>query len=392
MTLITYLNRVHFADGVLEEALRSELERNHRRRPLIIVESHQVSGMLADRFFASFPIRTTAESFVEIPPFPNEAAAVQIADRYRETSRDHLVAFGSNRAIDLAKVARIAIAYDEPLAALSSTEGGTQRIGKELPDLYAVPGIGGFASAVSHYARVKVDDGRQVLIASRHLIPTVTICDPTLTLGSPRPDTASAASGTISRGVESFLSRGYNPPADGLALDGVARTVRFLSRAIDDDDMTARREMMAGSLNSSLSLQKGICVVHAITNALASVSQVQVDPSAVGRLIIPHLIRFYDRSVAAKLPALCEVFGLPVDADLADGIESRLAGLPLANSLAEMGLQPRDLDGAAAVAAADPAIGRSPRPMEADDIRSILSAVHGAAEPPAGVLRGSLSA
>lgn len=28
MTLITYLTRVHFADGVLEEALRAEMEVN----------------------------------------------------------------------------------------------------------------------------------------------------------------------------------------------------------------------------------------------------------------------------------------------------------------------------------------------------------------------------
>ena len=38
MTLITYLTRVHFADGVLEEALHGEMERNAKRRPLIIAE------------------------------------------------------------------------------------------------------------------------------------------------------------------------------------------------------------------------------------------------------------------------------------------------------------------------------------------------------------------
>jgi len=375
MTLITYLNRVHFADGVLEEALRSELEHNRRRRPLIIVESQHVSGALADRFFASFPIRTLAESFVEVPAIPTEAAAIRIADRYRETDRDHLVAFGGNRAIDLAKVARIAIAYDEPLAALSSAEGGTQRIGQDLPDLYAVPGISGFASAVSHYARVKVASGRQVLIASRHLIPTVTICDPTLTLGSTAAESASAASGAISRGVEAFLSRGYNPPADGLALDGVARTVSHLSRAIVDDDLVARREMMAGSLNSALSLQKGVCVVHAITNALASVTDVPIDPSAVGRLIVPHLIRFYGPSVADKLPTLRRAFAMDDSVDVADGIDAFLADLPLPNSLRDMGLDDDDIAQAARVAVLDRAMGTSPRKLEMHDIERILHRV-----------------
>ena len=38
MTLITYLTRVHFADGVLEEALWSELKVNHKSRPLIVTD------------------------------------------------------------------------------------------------------------------------------------------------------------------------------------------------------------------------------------------------------------------------------------------------------------------------------------------------------------------
>lgn len=375
MTLITYINRVHFADGVLEEALRSELEYNRRRRPLIIAESHHVSGALADRFFASFPIRTSPEAFVEVPSIPTEAAAIRIAKRYRETDRDHLVAFGGNRAIDLAKVARIAIAYDEPLAALSSSEGGTQRIGHDLPGLYAVPGISGFASAVSQYARVKVASGRQVLITSRYLIPTVTICDPTLTLGSSASDSASAASGAISRGVEAFLSRGYNPPADGLALDGLARTVSYLGRALDDDDLEARREMMAGSLNSAMALQKGVCTVHAITNALASVTDVAVDPSAVGRLITPHLIRFYGGNVTGKLPALRRAFDLEEGADVADGIDAFLADLPLPNSLRDMGLSDADITAAARVATQDRAMGSSPRKLSEGDIEDILRAV-----------------
>lgn len=374
MTLITYLTRVHFADGVLEEALRSELEHNRRRRPLIIADRPFVTGPLADRIFASFPIRTHAETFIDVPPAPTEQAALRIANRFRETDRDHLIAFGGNRAIDLAKVARIAIAYDEPLAALSSMEGGAQRIGDDLPDLYAVPGVSGFSSSVSHYARVRLNDGRQVLIATRHLIPTVTICDPTLTRESPAAISASAASGAISRGVEVFLSRGYNPPADGLALDGLARTARYLDRVIGNDDPEARREMMAGSLNSALSLQKGVCAVHAISNALASVTHSGVDPNAVGRLIVPNLVRFYGASVKDKLPSLRRAFALDSGGDVADGIDALLADLPLPNRLSDMGIGDTDIANAALMASLDRAVTNSPRRLGVGDIEYILRA------------------
>ena len=113
-----------------------------------------------------------------------EHAAQQIARAYQAADCDLLIAFGSGRAIDLAKAARLAIAYDEPIAGFSSDEGGAQRIGNGLPPLFAIPNVLGFSSAVSDHARVRLDDGGQVLLSSRFLIPDVTICDPTLTLGS----------------------------------------------------------------------------------------------------------------------------------------------------------------------------------------------------------------
>ncbi|MEM9765347.1 MAG: iron-containing alcohol dehydrogenase [Pseudomonadota bacterium] len=376
MTLITYLNRVHFADGVLEEALRSELEVHAKRRPLIVAEMKDLAGVPAERFFSGFPVRTAAESFACAPGLATEAAAVRIAEIYHRTGRDHLVAFGSSRAVDLAKVARVAIAYDEPLAALSSAEGGARRIGDRLPDLYAVPGIAGFASAVSDYARVKLNAGRQVLISSRKLLPTVTICDPTLTLGSSPEASASAASGAMSRGIEAFLARGYNPPADGLALDGLHRTVRHLDRALRDDDLEARREMMAGSLNTALALQKGLCGIHAITNALASVSGIVIDHCAVGRLLLPGMLRHYAGALPHRAEALKQALGLRSDRGLAEGVAEILAGLPLPGSLSDMGLSAEALSAAADTAASDRAINAGPRRIGRDDVHALLSAVH----------------
>ncbi len=51
MTLINYLTRVHFADGVLEEATHSEMEAHGKRRPLIIAEEGHLTGATAERFF-----------------------------------------------------------------------------------------------------------------------------------------------------------------------------------------------------------------------------------------------------------------------------------------------------------------------------------------------------
>lgn len=377
MTLINYLTRVHFADGVLEEALRSEMERLDKRRPLIVAEHGQLSGAIAERFFSSFPIRTHADTFTAIPNRPTEAAARQITGAYRALDCDLLIAFGSNRAMDLAKAARIAIAYDEPISALSSEEGGAHRITSTLPELVSIPGILGFASAITDYTRVKLDVGRQVLLSSPHLIPNVTICDPTLTLGAPAWETSVAAAGVFARGVDAYLAPGYNPPADAMALDALSRVVRNISQALKNDDLGARREMMAAGLNSSLALQKGLCAVHAISNAVAAVSSVPLDPSSLGGVLIPELARCYAERDPARLEPIRQSLGLPERMPVAEGLARIILRLPLATTLADLGVRAEDLAEAATIAAGDRAIGNSPVLLTSERVMHILTAVHG---------------
>ncbi|MEM1151834.1 MAG: iron-containing alcohol dehydrogenase [Pseudomonadota bacterium] len=380
MTLITYRTRVHFADGVLEEALRSEMERNGKRRPLIIAEEPHISGDMSDRFLSSLPIRVRAECFSAVPHRATETAARSIAELYRQSGCDLLIAYGSNRAMDLAKVARVAIAYDEPIVALSAEEGGAQRISDLLPDLYSVPTILGFASAITDYTRVKLDNGGQVLLSSRHLIPTVAICDPTLTLGASPQDSACAAAGVLARSVDGYLSPSFNPPADGMALDALRRVVRNVERVVREDDLAARREMMASGLNSSLALHNGPRAVHAICNAVASVSPFPIDPSVLGGILIPRLARTYEQAGSARIADVRRSLSLAGEERLSDGLTRIVAGLPLAQSLSELGVPGVSLARAAELAARDRAIGNAPLRLDAGRIRGMLEAAHGQLE------------
>lgn len=321
-------------------------------------------------------MRTVAETFTDVPRQPTEAAARRIADMYRDRDCDLLIAFGSNRAMDIAKVSRIAIAQEEPIAALSTEEGGSQRINAALPNLYSIPGILGFASAISDYARVKLDAGGQVLLSSRRLIPDVAICDPTLTLGASAADTACAAAGIIARGVDAFLSPRYNPPADGLAIDALSRVKAHANRAIQMDDLSARREMMAGGLNSSLSLQKGICAVHAICNAIASATTRKLDPSSLGGVIIPRLVELYGQKAACGDCRIKDALRIDSGRALAEGLDELMADWPTPKTLSKLGVEVSALSEAARLAAADRAIANGPCPIGRAEIRSILERAH----------------
>ena len=67
-----------------------------------------------------------------------------------------------------------------------------------------------------------VDDGRKLGFHSWHLVPKAAICDPELTLGLPPLLTAATGMDAIAHCMETFMAPAFNPPADGIALDGLA--------------------------------------------------------------------------------------------------------------------------------------------------------------------------
>ena len=376
MTLINLLNRIHFADGVLEEALHSELEANGKRRPLVVADEDRALDMGAERFFSSFPRLADPIVFSDVPHLPTERAVQAVAQLYRDNDCDVLVAYGSNRVIDLAKAARVAIAHDEPLDALSVEEGGAQRISRNLPPLYAVPGVLGFAAAVSDYTSLQLDDGRHVMMSSRRMTPCITICDPTVTLGATFEDSVFAAAGVMSRAVDSYLSPRYHPPADGLALDALGRIWANIGPALSDDNLPARRELMAAGLNGSFALQKGRCVVQALGQAVSSASKANPDPNAVGGIVISHLVDYYEEQLNGRCAQVKRSLHIENGHRLSEGLRELVASWPIPKSLSDLGVEVSALSKAAKLAASDRAISNSPRSMGQSEIRDVLGRAH----------------
>ena len=375
MTLIDYLGRVHFADGVLEEALWSELSDNGRRRPLIVSDPDHLDANDADRVYAGFPIRTSAEVYRSIPPIPTELAAREIGSRYEEAGCDILIAFGRSSAIDLAKAARVAIAHKSPFESLAYDHGGGRHIVSNLPELLVIPSIAGFGSTVSPFAPVITETGVRTLLMSRSLIPTTTIYDPTLTLGATAPASASAAVEAIANCVQALLADGYNPPADGIALDGLRRAVPNLQKVLTEDHIAVRREMMAASLNGSLVLQRGPGFIQIIANALEAATGRAVDPGALARLVLPRFLRFDGLLDDVKAAPLRDALGLKTDQTLSDGLEDLLSDLPLPRSLSQMGISESEIRVAAPEAARDLSVLPYRSPARADDVFALMEAI-----------------
>ena len=185
---------------------------------------------------------------------------------------DGLVAVGGGGSIDLAKGVAIAAKHDGPLVGYATIEGGSPKITAAVPPLIAEP-TAGAGSEVARGAIVIVDDGRKLGLHSWHLMPKAALLEPALTLGLPPLLTAATGMDAIAHCTETFMAPAVNPPANGIALDGLARGWSHIERATNNgQDRAARLNMMSPSMQGAKAFQKGQGCVHSLSHSLGSVN------------------------------------------------------------------------------------------------------------------------
>ncbi len=103
-------------------------------------------------------------------------------------------------------------------------------------------------------------------------MPKAAICDPELTYGLPPMLTAATGMDAIAHCMETFMSAAFNPPADGIALDGLTRGWAHIERATrNGQDAEARRQLMSASMQGAMAFQKGLGCVHSLSHSLGGV-------------------------------------------------------------------------------------------------------------------------
>jgi alcohol dehydrogenase class IV len=378
MTLITYLTRVHFADGILEDALWSEIKALGKKRPLVLIDSDTHKHSISDRLFSGLPTCTKPEVFSDLPDIPTEDQVLKLAQIYLENECDVIIAFGDERSIDLAKIIRIAVKHPHiKLEQFSYLQGGSKLIGDDLPEVIAVPNISGVAASVSAQSSLVLNCGELIFIMCKKLVPNITVCDPTTTLDAEEKITAGAGADAIANCIEAYVSKGYNPPAEGIAYDGLRRAVCNLDQVLKHkDDLNSRREMMAASLNGALALQKGLGASKAISNALSSVSSKWINRGILNRVALPSVIRYNEKKVSSKYEILQEAFGDRKCQNFPTTVSSYFEKLPLPTSLSALGFDDAGLVAAASIASSELSSMTNPRTLNSGDCYSIMKSVY----------------
>ena len=377
MPLITYLTQIQIEAGA-RRLLAAECERVGIRKPLIVTDAGVRAAGVLQQVLDALPAQMRGAVYDGTPHNPNEGAVREAVALFRQHGCDGLIAVGGGSSIDCAKGAAIAARHDGPLKTYATIEGGALLITDACVPLIAVPTTAGTGSEVARGAIVILDDGRKVGFHSWHLLPKAAICDPELTVGLPPLLTAATGMDAIAHCMETFMAPPYNPPADGIALDGLARGWAHIERATrDGTDIDARLQMMSTSAQGALAFQKGLGCVHSLSHSLGGVNP-KLHHGTLNAMFLPAVIRFNASAESMlkerRLDRVAQAIGVAGGGELPDAIRGLNQRLALPSGLAAMSVQREWFDRIIDGALADHCHKTNPRIASADDYRAMLEA------------------
>lgn len=376
MSLINYVTRVQFGYGEIA-TLKAELAFAGISRPVIVTDKGvRALGML-ERIEAVAGI-SPAAIFDETPGNPNEAAAVKATAVFREAGGDGIIAIGGGSALDLAKAVAVMAAHEGPLKTYAVIEGGMEKITSRTFPTIAIPTTAGTGSEVGRAAIIILEDGRKVGLLSQFLVPKAAIVDPELTLSLPPMLTAATGMDAISHCIETYLAPSFNPPADGIALEGLRRGWANIRLAVEEPaNRDARTNMAIVATMGAMAFQKGLGCVHSLSHSLGGINP-KLHHGTLNAIFMPPVLAFNQSastSVAeGKYARLADAMGLAANADIGAAIEEMTRSIGLPARLSELGVTADMFDRVVKGALADHSHRTNPREASAEDYHTMLQA------------------
>ena len=383
MSQIRYLNTVEIGAGAIQQ-LAAACQSAGIKRPLVVTDEGVRAAGLVDRVLKVLSDVEHSAVFDDTPSNPTEAAVMAAAAVYKANACDGLIGLGGGSSIDCAKGVCIAATHEGPLKTYATIEGGSPKISDRVAPLIAIPTTAGTGSEVARGAVIIVDDGRKLGFHSWHLVPKVAILDPELTTGLPPQLTAATGMDAIAHCMEAFMAPAFNPPADGIGLDGLTRGWSNVIQATrDGNDVNARLQMLSASMQGAMAFQKGLGCVHSLSHSLGGVDP-RLHHGTLNAVFLPAVIRFNAKAESVirerRLERMATAIGLgelpsadKAATELSKAIRKLNKELKLPAGLAAMGVTPECFERVIDGAMADHCHMQGPRRATREDYLQMLT-------------------
>lgn len=389
-----FFNSVKIVSGYKAlENIPYELSRVGATRPIVITDKGVVQAGLVKHVIESFAgtDTTIGAIFDETPQDSSNVAVNRIAQIYRETGCDSIIAVGGGSVIDTAKGVNIVITEetDDLLKFM-----GNYRLNKPMKPFVVIPTTAGTGSEVTMAAVIaNPEKNIKMQFTSDLILPRLAVLDPRMTMSMPPKITAMTAMDALTHAVEAFIGPQKNPVSDAFAVSAIEMIRDNIRPAVKDGkDKDMRLAMANAALLAGLAFSNSMVgIVHALAHAAGGVCHV---PHGIANsIILPFGLEFYmDKSpkttpfIGKLLLALAgpeEYVKTPADKQAQATVASiraisrdlkDLCGLPV--SLRDTGVPEDRLEDIAKVAINDGAIAFSPVEVSVEEALGVLRAAY----------------
>ena len=227
---------------------------------------------------------------------------------YVENKCQGMIAFGGGSSMDCAKAAGARIA--RPHRSVAQL-GGTLRVLKRIPLIFAVPTTAGTGSETT-IAAVVTDRAthHKYAVQDLCLIPRYAVLDPELTVGLPPHITSTTGMDALTHAVEAYTNLFAPKSTDRLAEQTVRLIFDNLEKVYaDGTDLTARYNMQLAAFYGGAAFTRA-CVgyVHGVAHTLGGLYG--TPHGLANAVILPYVMEAFGPAVYRKLARLAGIAGI----------------------------------------------------------------------------------
>jgi len=366
MTLSTFSfpTTIVFGAGAVDR-LPDELNKRGVRRPLLVTDAGIQRTAVFERVHNLVP---KAAVFSKVDPNPIEQNVLDGAAAYREAGCDGVIALGGGSPLDAAKAIRLMATHPGRLGDYDDLLDGSGRISSNLPPYIAIATTSGTGSEVGRSAVITIQaTNRKTVIFSPHLIPSVALADPELTLDLPPHITAGTGMDAFTHNVEAYLAKGYHPMCDAIALAGAKLVWDNLPRVTaSPHDLEARSNMMMAAMMGAVAFQKGLGAVHSLAHPLST--ECGMHHGTTNAILLPAVLEYNQPAVPDRMQHLATLFG---GGDVAERVRELNRTVAIKPRLRDWGVAESMLPALADKAVQDGCHQLNPRPCTREDLLNL---------------------
>lgn len=366
--------RIRFGKDVIRE-LGPYLKEQGLIRPLIVTDPAlaelPIFGSIVDDLMSA-GLQSSVYKGIHKNPVKSDVTGG--VESFQKTGRDCIVGIGGGASLDVARAIALKIHHPLDLFDYEDSKGGEALIREKIPFFVTVPTTAGTGSEVGRSTVISDDATHQKKIMfSPKLMARAVFADPMLTMGLPPAVTAATGMDALTHHVEAYLSKGFNPLCDGIALEGMRLVSESLEKAVKSPDLESRSKMMMAALMGGVAFQKGLGVVHSTAHPLSTLFDFH--HGTANAVMIPHGIRFNGDVSSERLKDIARALRIEespaaVIAYLSDLVKK--IGLP--TRLSSQGVTEADIEELSRLAFDDVCHACNPKPVTREDFRKIYKA------------------